>query len=298
MSVPVCFCREGNDGYLFKVLPGGILAEQPWEIRDLLAFLSQIPKSLRAERFGEGEKATLRYYGKLNGEPVFKLSFSRDLKTGNLQLLSDHFLGNWRPMFRDGKMLRIYYFERYIQGWVGDKKEISILSDLFKSLRQIFNSDENSILYLCSLFGVPQKPPGIQKGLKARSQFWEILKRTSGYFQLLFDQRFDGPWLGESRLPIILEENGARLRLAAMSWLSPTAVSAFTQSAYTELDATFYAMKPYVLCVPQVVKMNCAYPVGLIIAPSESFNLYELFYQSLSQAMKMSLEGRHEVRST
>ena len=191
-------------------------------------------------------------------------------------------------MFRDGKTLRIYYFERYIQGWVGDKKEISILSDLFKSLRQIFNSDNNSILYLCSLFGVPEKPPAIQKGLKSHSQLTEILRTTPGYFHLKFDQKFDSISLQETRAPIIVEANGVRLRLVAMSWLSPTVVSAFTQSSYTELDATFYAMKPYVLCVPQFIKMNCAYPAGLIIAPTESFNLYEMFYQALAEAVRAS----------
>ena len=288
LSRPVCFRPEGNDGYIFRVLPGGIFAEQPWEIQDLLAFLSQIPNCFQAERFGQSDKRTLRYYAKVNNEPWFIVSLSRDLKIGNIQLLRDHFLQDWRPTIHNGRMLRVCWFGTYLPGWIGDRKEISILSGLYKSLCQIFNSDNNSILYLCSLFGVTEKPPAIQKGLKSHSQLTEILRTTPGYFHLKFDQKFDSISLQETRAPIIVEANGVRLRLVAMSWLSPTVVSAFTQSSYTELDATFYAMKPYVLCVPQFIKMNCAYPAGLIIAPTESFNLYEMFYQALAEAVRVS----------
>ena len=243
LSRPGCFRPEGNDGYIFRVLPGGIFAEQPWEIQDLLAFLSQIPNCFQAERFGQSDKRTLRYYAKVNNEPWFIVSLSRDLKIGNIQLLRDHFLQDWRPTIHNGRMLRVCWFGTYLPGWIGDRKEISILSGLYKSLCQIFNSDNNSILYLCSLFGVTEKPPAIQKGLKSHSQLTEILRTTPGYFHLKFDQKFDSISLQETRAPIIVEANGVRLRLVAMSWLSPTVVSAFTQSSYTELDATFYAMK-------------------------------------------------------
>ena len=45
-------------------------------------------------------------------------------------------------------------------------------------------------------------------------------------------------------------------------------------------------MKPYVLCVPQFIKMNAAYPIVLIIAPSESLELYGMPFEGVRQFVK------------
>ena len=71
------------------------------------------------------------------------LTFRRGLRIADVQLLSDYFLPNWQPRLHSGKMLPICSFYRYVHGWVRDIKAISILSDLFKSLRLFFNSDSN-----------------------------------------------------------------------------------------------------------------------------------------------------------
>ena len=71
-----------------------------------------------------------------------------------------------------------------------------------------------------------------------------------------------------------------------MIWLAPEALDVIRQFCYCELDATFYTMKPCVRCVPQFIKMNTAYPIGLIIAPSESLDLYEMLFEGIWHFVK------------
>ena len=57
-------------------------------------------------------------------------------------------------------------------------------------------------------------------------------------------------------------------------------------------------MKPYVACVPQFVYMNCSYPIGLILAPTESADIYELFFDAVYRQLLQALEseGMNEIK--
>ena len=53
-----------------------------------------------------------------------------------------------------------------------------------------------------------------------------------------------------------------------------------------ELDATFYCLRPYVVCVPEFVYMNTSYPVGIFMRPSENLDVYNLFDECFIQFME------------
>lgn len=57
----------------------------------------------------------------------------------------------------------------------------------------------------------------------------------------------------------------------------------FNISTTIELDATFSALSPYVLCVPTLIFRNSGIPLGILISPSEKTSLYCMFFESLKK---------------
>ena len=71
-------------------------------------------------------------------------------------------------------------------------------------------------------------------------------------------------------------------RLLSACWVAPWAPSVIkTKGSYFSLDASFYALRPYVYCVPHVIYCNSSIPIGISIAPSETAGLYEQFFELL-----------------
>jgi hypothetical protein len=68
----------------------------------------------------------------------------------------------------------------------------------------------------------------------------------------------------------------------SLAWLARWADDAYAQASYIQLDCSF-GSEPYVFCVPQAIIHNEAIPLGFIIAPSESAEIYELFYGGLDE---------------
>ena len=51
--------------------------------------------------------------------------------------------------------------------------------------------------------------------------------------------------------------------------------------ATIEIDATFRALNPYVICIPHLIFHNVGVSIGILAAPSESHALYSLLFESL-----------------
>ena len=64
-------------------------------------------------------------------------------------------------------------------------------------------------------------------------------------------------------------------------WVAPWAPSAISNASYFILDASFYALRPYVYCVPHVIHCNTSIPIGISVAASETAALYEQFFNLL-----------------
>jgi hypothetical protein len=69
----------------------------------------------------------------------------------------------------------------------------------------------------------------------------------------------------------------------SLAWIARWAASAYEQANYIQLDCSFDGSDPYVYCVPQAIIRNEAIPLGFIIAPSETADIYELFYEGLDE---------------
>ena len=67
----------------------------------------------------------------------------------------------------------------------------------------------------------------------------------------------------------------------AFAWLNPYIDQIFDLGKTIELDGTFRVLFPYVACIPQMVFKNTGIPLGILAGPSESSNLYSLFFESL-----------------
>jgi hypothetical protein len=57
--------------------------------------------------------------------------------------------------------------------------------------------------------------------------------------------------------------------VGALAGVFPWARSVLEQCQYVELDATFKALNPYVLCVPMAIIANESFPLGFVMGPTE-----------------------------
>lgn len=85
---------------------------------------------------------------------------------------------------------------------------------------------------------------------------------------------------------------GKNQALISLVWVCPWAKSVIRQMSYFILDASFYALKPYVYCVPQGVFCNTSIPLGLVVATGETTALYELFYEALDDETQINLRKK------
>ena len=65
------------------------------------------------------------------------------------------------------------------------------------------------------------------------------------------------------------------------SWFYPYFKNVFLKGTAIELDTTFKVLKPLKTVIPQLIIKNTGVPLCLLAGPSESTNLYSLFYESI-----------------
>lgn len=66
-------------------------------------------------------------------------------------------------------------------------------------------------------------------------------------------------------------------------WIAPWAFEVAKAFNYYQLDASFAPVKPYVYCVPQMIKDNRAIPLGFSICPTERSELFDFFFKALTE---------------
>jgi hypothetical protein len=83
-----------------------------------------------------------------------------------------------------------------------------------------------------------------------------------------------------SRYPLSFHGQG----VVTFTWVAPWARRLLKSGSvqYFELDASFYAIRPYVYVVPFAVVANYGFPLGLAVAPTERTEIYQLFDQAIS----------------
>jgi ankyrin repeat protein len=71
--------------------------------------------------------------------------------------------------------------------------------------------------------------------------------------------------------------------VVTLAWIAPwaSAVLMSGEVLYLELDASFYALRPYAYVIPFAVIANYGIPLGLIMTPTERQESYEIFYQGV-----------------
>ena len=150
--VPVCCspCNEG--GHIFPFVPGQPAAKVAWQVRDILSFLSQVTPQHSVRRINPKEEAFYKYSVETTVKRYLVVVFSKDLTQGAIELIDPSCLPAPVIMSNNGINWNLYIFCRFMRGWVGDMKEIPILSSLFKSFRQICRNDPNSMRLVRLLF--------------------------------------------------------------------------------------------------------------------------------------------------
>jgi hypothetical protein len=79
-----------------------------------------------------------------------------------------------------------------------------------------------------------------------------------------------------------------------MRWIAPWALDALRNADFYELDASFKAIRSYVYCVPLAIIRNVGVPLGLVVGPSESEEMFASFADGLI-AKGMERECLHAI---
>lgn len=71
-------------------------------------------------------------------------------------------------------------------------------------------------------------------------------------------------------------------KLKYFIWIMPWVKTTLMRPQYLQLDASFYALKPYCYCIFHSIYYNCSCPFAITIFPSEKFRLYDLFFKGIN----------------
>jgi hypothetical protein len=86
-------------------------------------------------------------------------------------------------------------------------------------------------------------------------------------------------------LPLIWEDPELDASMShgvvAFAWFPPFATAEFRKCGFIELDTSFKALRPYTYAIRLGIRANEAMPLGIIIGPSESRELYDRFFTGL-----------------
>lgn len=97
----------------------------------------------------------------------------------------------------------------------------------------------------------------------------EIISSKNGYFYIYsLDSKIN---------QYLLTFNNKSVQ--CLVWI-PSYINDFIgMGSYIQIDASFYALSPYVYSIPLLIYNNASIPLGIIMGPSENEKLYEIFYQ-------------------
>ena len=97
-----------------------------------------------------------------------------------------------------------------------------------------------------------------------------IMNKTKGhYFLLLYKSS-----ISENNL---LVHNDKQVQY--LVWIAPWCKKFLEfHSGYIQIDASFYALHPYVYSVPLLILDNAAIPLGIVLGPQENNHLFNYFY--------------------
>jgi ubiquitin C-terminal hydrolase len=91
---------------------------------------------------------------------------------------------------------------------------------------------------------------------------------------------------------------GEERDIVAITWIPPWAQNVWNLGTYEELDCSFYLVRPFVFCVPQVIISNEAVPIGFILTPTERTTTYRWFHTDLARANRaVSLKSPYTILS-
>ena len=111
--------------------------------------------------------------------------------------------------------------------------------------------------------------------------FDSLINNKSGYFMIGFFN---------SHVPIknLLIFEGRQVQY--LVWIAPWCHAFLSYfSGYFQIDASFKALAPYTYSVPTMVINNASIPLGIVLGPSESFHLFDLFY-NFNQSILPSID--------
>jgi hypothetical protein len=64
-------------------------------------------------------------------------------------------------------------------------------------------------------------------------------------------------------------------------WIALLAIPVLLLGQYSELDCSFAALKPFVHSIPILVRRNVGIPLGIVIAPSDGWQIHDIFADAL-----------------
>ena len=225
--------------------------DRPWSLSGLLSFTGMLPDNFEGTIVKDHRPGPRQVYKWKLLLDNEKVGFikSKDLDLFHIELT--HFS---EPLFEQTQYARKNLHIIFLPNF----KDSSRLSRTLKTycLRHMSESQraQNSVLY---------RP----RAIEPRSTV-EVLSRVRGLKYI---------------------KTGARDELISGCWIAPWAASAIQHGGYFSLDASFYALRPYVYCVPHVVFCNTSIPLGLAVWTSESVELFSLFYDLLPESSREAL---------
>ena len=153
------------------------------------------------------------------------------------------------------------------------KHKISDASfEILKKLARMFPNNPDIInekLHSIDTYSGQQKI-NIYKQISTEVHLVEIMLQHNGISKIYLHPSQDGE--------LKFDANNT---IHGFAWIAPWSLEAIKNFDYMELDCTFSIVRPYTICIPQIIVNDISLPLGYIVGPQENSVLYQTFYNEL-----------------
>ena len=128
-----------------------------------------------------------------------------------------------------------------------------------------------------------QKHPLATPLFKSSAQNLKVKSTKSEFISKDMFEKFHGYYyintIDDSSYPMMILDNEEIKNVHSLVYVVSAYDEIIKDSNCIELDCSFYLMRPYVYCIPNIIINNESVPIGLVIGPTEKSEIYDAFYQ-------------------
>ena len=250
---------------------------------DILKFCAQLPRECKIESTRTSENVSQRavYFQQ---ERIFSIKIYKLTKTGTIRAFGNPAsFQQWKNYSFNGTQYNLFYFK--------DNLSNDEFLEKINNLKKHFNRNHPMILFAKYIASFDTADVFLQATI--RRQYPPSIF-IDGTFDRNYFEEYEGYWqinlIDDDNYPMKFRNDNKISRIHSIFYLTPYYAQFLEESNVIELDTSFYVLRPYVYSVPNLIYKNESLPIGLVVGPTEKYDIYANFYTFIEKISKKAYD--------